>query len=240
MERRTLKYGSEYIRYSVAVRPKRRTLGIEVHPDGSVVVLVPESCSESTIKERARLRAAWISRQLAQFSRYERRSKPRQYLSGESHLYLGRQYRLLVIPQDASVNSTRVKLTRGLLVVSSPKQLPREKVRDVLRFWYSERAAEVFDNILDGVYPTFGLLGCPKPSVSVRQMKRRWGSLSKKQRMTLNLKLIQVPRSCIEYVIVHELCHLIHHSHGLHFLRLLRKTMPDWEKRKCRLEQCQV
>ena len=151
------------------------------------------------------MRAAWISRQLAQFSRYERRKKPRQYLSGESHLYLGRQYRLLVIPQDASVNSTFVKLTRGLLVVSSPKQLPREKVRSMRCAFVFGRVPEVFNNNSLWVYPTFGLLGCPKPLVSVRQMKRRWGSLSKKQRMTLNLKLIQVPRSCIEYVIVHEL-----------------------------------
>ena len=238
METWTLKYGSEFIGYSVAIRPKRRTLGIEVHPDGRVVVLAPESCGESTIKERVRLRAAWISRQLAQFSRYELRSKPRQYLSGESHLYLGRHYRLRVIPNDAGVNSSRVKLTRGMIVVSSPKQLSRKKVRDVLRHWYSERAAEVFESILLGVYPAFGRRGCSKPLVSVRQMKRRWGSLSKKQRMTLNLKLIQVPRSCIEYVIAHEMCHLVHHDHGPHFLRLLRKVMPDWEKRKARLEEC--
>ena len=132
-------------------------------------------------------------------------------------------------------------MTRGMIVVSSPKQLPRKKIGDVLRLWYSERAAEVFDSILHGVYPAFSRRGCPKPSVSVRQMKRRWGSLSKKQRMTLNLKLIQAPGVvCIEYVIVHELCHLVHHDHGPHFLRLLRHVLPDWEERKARLEACML
>lgn len=237
MEAGTLKYGSEFISYSVAIRPKRRTLGIEVHPDGRVVVLAPESCSESTIKERVRLRAAWISRQLAQFSRYERWSKPRQYLSGESHLYLGRQYRLRVISKDPGANGTGVQLKRGMLIVSSSKALSRKKVQELLQRWYADRAIDVFNRILGDVFPPFAHSHRSKPFVRIRQMKRRWGSLSARGQMTLNLRLIQAPRPCIEYVIVHELCHLSHHHHGPQFLRLLRRVMPDWEKRKSRLEE---
>lgn len=230
-------YGDELISYEVLARPARRTLGIEVYPDGRVLVLVPSQCDDATIKDKVRLRASWISRQLAMFSRYERHTVPRQYLGGESHRYLGRQYRLKVAENNTTASSEQVKLTRGEMIVSGPNRLPPEKVKELLRCWYLNRARNLFEVVLAEVFDTFGRRGFAKPRISVREMRSRWGSLSPSGQMTLNSRLIQAPRPCIEYVLVHELCHLVHRDHNSGFFALLGQLLPDWQARKQRLEE---
>lgn len=232
----SVSYGDEIISFEVIERPTRKTLGIEVHPDGSVLVLAPVGCTDATIEERIQLRASWISRQLAMFSRYERHTAPRQYLSGESHRYLGRQYRLRVLPNDVTLREALVKLTRGEMLVASQGPLPPEKVKELLRRWYLVRARDVYESVLDNVFDFFARQGKEKPRVSVREMRSRWGSLSPGGQMTLNSRLVQAPRPCIEYVIVHELCHLTCRDHNAEFYSMLGQVMPDWQARKDRLE----
>jgi predicted metal-dependent hydrolase len=230
-------YGEELITYEVYVRPARKTLGIEVHPDGRVLVLVPSQCNDAIIEDKVRLRVGWISRQLTTFSRYERHTVPRQYLSGESHRYLGRQYRLKVVTNDQSSDKVQVKLTRGEIVVTGARKLPQEKLKELLRCWYLDRARDVFDALLTDTFDVFARRRLAKPRISVRDMRSRWGSLSPGGLMTLNSRLIQAPRPCIEYVILHELCHLVHRDHSAKFFVLLGQLMPDWQKRKQRLER---
>lgn len=230
-------YGDELIPYEVLERPARKTLGMEVHPDGRVIVLVPSQCDDATIENKVRLRVGWISRQLNIFSRYQRHTAPRQYLSGESHRYLGRQYRLRVVTNNQSADKEQVKLTRGEIVVTGAKKFPPERIKELLRCWYLNHAKEIFNAVLTVTFDSFGKHRLAKPRISVRNMRSRWGSLSPTGLMTLNSRLIQAPRLCIEYVIMHELCHLIHRDHNAKFFALLGQLMPDWQKRKQRLEK---
>jgi predicted metal-dependent hydrolase len=232
----TVRYGDELIGYEVVERPRRRTLGIEVHPDGRVLALVPVDCQASLVEQKLRLRSGWISRQLALFSRYERGAAQRHYVSGESHRYLGRQYRLCVAPNDFDSDSERVRLLRGELRVTGPGKLPPVRVKELLRRWYLQRAREVFSDVLDECFDSWARRNHERPRIVVREMRSRWGSLSPAGQMTLNSRLVQAPRRCIEYVIVHELCHLIHRNHGSAFAALLGRVMPDWKARKERLE----
>lgn len=231
-----IRYGAETIVYGVLVRPQRKTLGIEVHPNGRVLVLAPSGCDDTKVAEKVTLRAGWISKQLRTFSSYDSKVSPRQYLSGESHRYLGRQHRLRVRSNDAAVAKDRVTLTRGELLVVGPSDFSTDKVKDHLRRWYLQRAREVFETVLEDAIAAFHPRGLTRPRIYVREMQSRWGSLSQEGRMTLNSRLIQAPRLCIEYVIVHELCHLVHRNHTPQFYALLTKLMPDWQKRKQRLE----
>lgn len=224
-----LTYGAEVIRYQVQWVPTRRTLGIEVHPDQRVVVRAPTGCSEDLISERVRRRAAWISRQIADFRRFSPRTPPRQYVSGETHLYLGRQYRLKVMEGEASVRATR-----GQLIVTLSGRADPDRVRGMLHRWYLDHAKRVFGEVLDQCLPRFRGYRCPR--LIVRAMQSRWGSLSPAGSMTLNANLVRAPRACIEYVVTHELCHLRHRDHDAAFYRQLERLMPDWEKRKQRLE----
>ena len=226
----TLHYGRDSIRYEVLFLDSRRTLAIEVHPDSRVVVRAPADCPQPVIAERVRKRAGWICRQLAEFEQYRPRTPARQYVHGESHWYLGRQFRLK--PQPGETGS--VKLTRGQLLVSVPGEVEPDRVKALLHRWYLDRARVVFGEVLDTSLRHFK--GVEPPRLIVRAMQARWGSLSSAGTMTLNVNLVRAPRPCIEYVVVHELCHTLHRDHDQRFFRLLGQVMPDWEKRKRRLE----
>jgi predicted metal-dependent hydrolase len=226
----TVEYGGDTIRYEMWFLGSRRTLSIQVHPDMRVLVLAPVGCPEVLIAERVRKRAAWIARQLAEFERYRPRTPPRQYMSGESHLYLGRQYRLKLVSAEAPA----VKLSRNQLAVSLPGKQDPARVKALLRCWYLERARAVFSDLLDTCLLHFKDSSCPR--LIVRTMQSRWGSLSRAGTITLNANLIRAPRPCIEYVVTRELCHFKHRNHNTEFFRLLGQLMPDWERRKQRLE----
>lgn len=225
-----LSYGRNTIRYEVRFLASRQTLAIEVHPDSRVLVRAPVDCPEALIAERVQKRAAWISRQLAEFERYRPRTPARQYVNGESHLYLGRQYRLKLTSGELS----SVKLARGQLLVTLPGAPEPERIKALLHRWYLDRARSVFTEILDA--SVLGFKDVDRPRLIVRAMQSRWGSLSRAGSMTLNVNLVRAPRPCVEYVVVHELCHTRHRDHGTRFYRLLEQVMPDWEQRKQRLE----
>jgi predicted metal-dependent hydrolase len=223
----TVSYGGETISYEVRFIETRRTLGIEVHPDSRVIVRAPPGCTSALIETRVKKRAAWISRQLAEFEQYRPRTPARQYVGGESHLYLGRQYRLKVETSQV----TGVTLTRGQIRVTLPGDIGPERV---LHRWYLDRARAVFSEaIQDGAqrFPGFAA-----PRLIVRTMQSRWGSLSQAGTMTLNVNLVRAARPCIDYVVVHELCHALYRDHDARFYKLLGRVMPDWEARKRRLE----
>lgn len=226
----TLNYGSDTIPYEVCFLASRRTLAIEVHPDGRVLVRAPVSCPTALIAERVQKRAGWINRQLAEFERYSPRTPARQFINGESHLYLGRQYRLKLAEGDLA----SVKLARGQLLVTLPGDPEPERVKALLRRWYLDRARAIFADTLDSSLMHFK--GTRPPRLIVRAMRSRWGSLSRTGTMTLNVSLVRAPRPCIEYVVAHELCHSRHRDHDARFFKLLGQVMPDWERRKQRLE----
>lgn len=229
--RQEIVFGTETIDYEIRFLPTRRTLGIEVHPDLSVVVRAPSDCELDVIQARVAKRASWISKQLRNFQRYSPRTPQRQYLSGETHCYLGRQYRLKV----GAGETASVKLSRGQLAVTLPSgRAEPERVKAMLHRWYLDHARDVFGAVLDQYQPLFK--NHRRPALVVRAMQSRWGSLSPAGTMTLNANLVRAPRACIEYVVVHELCHLKHRDHDAGFFRLLGQLMPDWEKRKQRLE----
>jgi predicted metal-dependent hydrolase len=226
----TLTYGTTSIPYTLTYTG-RATLAIHVHPDLRVTVEAPLDSEFAEIEKRLHKKAAWILRQQADFRRYSLDFPPRQYISGETHRYLGQQYRLKVRVSPAEKES--VVLDREQLLVTV-----REKTRagKLVQAWYRQRAAEIFSECVAAWMPHFERLGHSLPKVVVRQMRSRWGSCTARGKITLNLKLVMVPRQLIDYVIVHELCHLAEHNHSKGFYALLARVMPDWEERREKIE----
>lgn len=227
----TICYGKESIHCHV-LHCSRKTLAIEVHPDSSVVIKAPNGTSLDEIQLKVGKRARWVIRQLQYFRQFEPRTPERCFVGGETHLYLGKQFRLKV--SEAGTDS--VKLLRGYFVVETRASAHPDKVRLLLERWYGEKAARMFQDSFEECWQHFASLGLEKPQLKIRRMKKRWGSLSNSGQLTLNTDLIRAPKECIEYVITHELCHLQCHDHSGDFYRLLEKVMPDWEKRKHKLE----
>lgn len=226
----SVKYGSTTIDFQV-VFAKRRTLEIAVLPTGDVEVTAPMGFTMERIEEKVKLRARWILRQKDYFGQFHPRAAPRQFLSGETHLYLGRRYRLKVDDQGPP----GVQLARGYLTVRETPTPTRSRVEEMLGEWLRQKARDLLQAMFEEQWARYRTSD-PKPRLQVKAMRTRWGSLSKGGILTLNLRLMHAPKESIEYVICHELCHLRHHDHSSAFFKLLTKRMPDWQKRKERLE----
>lgn len=228
----SLDYGATRIAYRI-VRRGRKTLEIAVEPDMSVVVAAPQDASTEAIEGKVRKRAGWIMRQQRYFAQFMPRMPERQFVPGETHRYLGRQYRLKVLPHVQQ----GVKMTRGYLVVQTHRPLSPETTRELVEAWYREKAQAKFAERIEASLGRFhdGELRRPQGLI-VRQLKQRWGSMSPGARLMLNRRLIEAPLDAIDYVITHELCHVTEPHHGAAFFELLAKVMPDWEQRKQRLE----
>jgi predicted metal-dependent hydrolase len=225
-----MKFGSRPIVFNLEYR-KRKSLGIKVHPDCSVEVLAPMAAKEEQVFERIKLKAPWILKQIDHFNTYKPSTPPRRFINGETHLYLGRQYRLKIVPDNVDV----VKAYRGQLWMHS--QNPKlETLQGQLDKWYKQRASTVFSELLEEVLPKFKRYRISEPVLTIRTMSKRWGSCTPAGKIILNTELIKAPKRSIEYVIIHELCHLVHHNHTKAFQNLLIKMMPDWKKWKERLE----
>lgn len=230
--RRVIRFGSAEIAFTVTTRP-RRDLAITVQPDLGVTVVSPPGKSVQQIEAKVRDRAAWILRQQLRFRDLHPLPTPRRFVSGETHRYLGRQYRLKVS------TSTRdcVALRRPYLVVEVKGAPTPDRVRTLLLQWYRERAEVAIRKQFDRFREAHPSLASPDTRLRIRTMASRWGSCAPNGTITLNPELVRVSTGCIEYVIAHELCHRKVMNHGARFERLLSRLMPDWRSRRERLNR---
>ena len=232
-ERHFIRYGRQTIAFTVE-RRERRTLEIAVEPDATVVVVAPLAASPQAIAEKVVKRAAWVQRQQRFFSQYQPRTPDRRFVAGETHRYLGRQYRLKVVHHAQA----GIKLTRGFIVVQSREPDCADRTRALVEGWYRARAHAKFAERLEVSLARFPQPEAFRPrGLLVRRMRQRWGSLSPSRRLLLNRRLIEAPVDAIDYVITHELCHIAEPHHGAGFFALLDRILPDWPRRKERLER---
>jgi len=225
-----LKFGSRVIDFTLQYQ-ERKSLGIKVHPEGRVEVLSPFTAKQQDVMEKVRQKAPWILKQIDYFNSYKPLTPKRRFINGETHLYLGRQYRLKIVPNDENV----VKAYRGQLWMHAVDTNP-DALKQQLDTWYKQKATIVFNELLEEVLPKFNRYKINKPTLSIRYMSKRWGSCTPGGKIILNTELIKAPKGSIEYVIVHELSHLVHHNHTKAFQYLQSRILPDWEKWKNRLE----
>lgn len=225
--RRTLQYGQRTIPYCLHLSSRKR-LRIVVAPTLEVRVHAPSKYSEAEINGAIRSKARWIARQLDAMQQFQPLPLPHKYLSGETFRYLGRQYRLRV----ENGGNTPAKLYGRFLHVRLPNKEDTATIRKRIDVWYRHHATDTFLRYMDKWHAVGARHGIPESRLVIRRMRTRWGSCTAAGRITLNVNLIQAPVHGIEYVIMHELCHLKHHNHSKSFYCLLSQCMPDWERRK--------
>jgi predicted metal-dependent hydrolase len=223
-----IEFGSITIIYTLEYS-ERKTLGITVTPDMNVLVRAPLDASRDKIREKLKTKAPWIIKQKSFFLSFHPKTPERKYISGETHLYLGRQYRLKII-----LGSTEsVKLKGKFIEVTI---LDKSNVPSLMKTWYLESARHKFNILAIPLIAQFSKYNVNPSSIILRNMSSRWGSCTPKGKIILNPELIKAPKRCIDYVIIHELCHLVHHDHTQKFIDLQTKEMPDWSKWKNKLE----
>ncbi|CAN5561456.1 SprT family zinc-dependent metalloprotease [soil metagenome] len=224
----TFSFGSKEINYQLSFQD-RKTLGIRVYPDCKVRVIAPLDTTTEKLRSKLKEKAPWIIKQQLEFLSYYPLTPARKYVSGETHLYLGRQYKLKIIDS----NQNEVSLYRGRLVV---KKKAGSSIKSLLTDWYREKATAQFIESLNKVFPLFKKHKIKSPELQMRSMQTRWGSCTTKGKVILNPELIKAAKGSIEYVIIHELCHLVYHNHTRAFYDLQKRIMPDCKKWKEHLE----
>ena len=224
-----IQFGSKQIDFCLEFS-NRKSLGITVTPDLNVLVKAPVDTSLEKVKEKLRKKAPWIIRQQSFFLSFHPKTPARKFIGGETHLYLGRQYRLKILPSKTE----SVKLKGQFIEVAT---IDKARAKQLVNEWYLQNAKIKLQSIAQQLIDKFKKHNVEPSSIILRAMPTRWGSCTPKGKIILNPELIKAPKGCIEYVIIHELCHLIHHDHTQKFIDLQTKEMSDWEKWKMKLEK---
>jgi len=227
----SVQFGSEQIAFHLVFGLHDR-FRVTVEPNLAVTVNAPHGKPLDQVLGRVKSKAAWITRQIRFFEQFLPLMPKKRYISGETIQYLGREYRLKVIAPAGGA----AKLTGRYLLVRTNRR-DSAIIKSLVYDWYDERANAVFARRLQKCLETTRRYGIETAEFRVRRMKGRWGSCGSPRAMLLNTELVKAPVHCIDYVIMHELCHFRHRQHGDPFYRLLGKLLPDWQHRKHRLER---
>ncbi|GAB2318007.1 SprT family zinc-dependent metalloprotease [Alkalibacterium sp. s-m-22] len=232
MSAHKIHFNSHVIDFEVE-RKNVKNININVRPDRTIKVSAKSSVPLDYIQELIKKKAPWILNQMREFEQAQpERANEREYVSGESYKYLGKQYRLRVKNVDKK-EEEGVKYYRGFIHMYVLENTDNNSRKGLIDSWYKKRANSIFSELFDKVYPKIEKYNVPKPSLQTRSMKTRWGSAHvNKNMILLNLDLIKAPKPCIEYVILHELIHFKYNDHSSNFYEMLYTLMPDWKRRK--------
>jgi predicted metal-dependent hydrolase len=234
IERSEVNYGSTRIEYAIRRSPRRRTVSIAVLPGDGVLLTAPTRTSVPRLDQLVHEKAQWIVERLRAKREVVESKTQREFVSGESFTYLGRQYRLRVVVGEPAP----LRLKSGWLHVHVPRGLGDQHkggyVRAALTDWYRKRAGE---RIPEAVARWSQKVGVPVPTVLVREQQKRWASCHPGGIVRVNWRIIQAGPNLIDYVLAHEIVRLVHDDHSSDFWRTLGRIMPDYEGRRAELRR---
>lgn len=210
---------------------RRRSIAIIVRPDLTIRVLAPKKTTQAAIRKVLNQKEGWITAKLEHFRNAKHLTSRFLFVhEGQGFYYIGNRFTIHITKEDNKI------VTLGdciLNIHSSPV-----KAHIVLNRWMESNALALFSKRLEICFAAFSKeFNYRFPQLKIRRMKRRWGSMSSSGVMVLNLCLISVPLECIDYVIMHELCHMKYHNHGVRFHRLQEYFTPNYREVKKRLEE---
>lgn len=214
--------------YTVRKTDRKKTASISVK-DSAVLVTVPRTLSNVKVDQIVAKKKKWITEKLNYYRQTQNLSKTKEYVSGEAFSYLGRNYRLKVVTGKLS----GVQFKNGKLVVHIPKEYSKckreNKTKQLLEQWFQERALV---KLQEKARRLALKVGVAPLSIHIKSYKGRWGGCNTKQELFFNWKIIIAPNQIVDYVIVHELVHLIHHDHSKAYWKRLKTVFPEYEECK--------
>jgi len=228
-----VQFGRTLLAYQIRRSQRRATVSIAVVPTEGLVVTAPVKATTQRLDDLVRQKGAWIAQRLKHQEELPPALPEREFVSGETFKYLGRQYRLRV---KVGATGGQVRLHGPYLNLILDKALPASqrtpRARQTLVEWYRAKAREYLSR---RAALWAAKLGLPSPRIVVAEPPKRWGSTTKNGTLRINWRVLQCPVSLVDYVLAHELVHLIHEDHSRVFWAALGAIMPDYEERKKRL-----
>lgn len=227
-----IQYGNRRINFEIKRGNRKKTVAIHVNPTAPITVLSPRCLDEEKIRMIVRKKARWILEKKEQVESNRHSNPTKEFVSGESFPYLGKYYRLKVIKSSVDIEG-KCRLVNGrfLVEVNGNRYGKRDKVavkRNLIN-WYLEHAKE---KIGERVGRFAQQIGRWPANIEVKNQERRWGSCSRNGIIRFNWKIIMAPISVLDYIVVHELCHLIHPHHSSEFWQKVQSVIFDFKKRR--------
>ncbi|MCF8010745.1 MAG: M48 family metallopeptidase [Clostridiales bacterium] len=222
----TVKYGTREIPFQVIYR-KRKSLEIRVEPPDKVTVVAPQNIPRQAIKDKVKLKGPWILRKLLEIKNVGYQEGKKEFVNGESFMYLGRTYSLQLFT-DETLKKPEVKLYRGKFYITTPVK-DDAVIRDAVEKWYREKAFEKIKERVNYYQQHFNM----QPSkIRVKEQKRRWGSCTSKNELLFNWRCIMASLPVLDYLVVHEMCHMVHKNHSEDFWGMVASILPDYKWRR--------
>jgi predicted metal-dependent hydrolase len=224
-------YGTETIEFTVEYR-KRKSFRISVEPPDSVFVVAPVGIKDDEILKMVKTKARWIIKKLCEIKESGMKKRDKDYADGEIFMYLGRDLRLTV-QSDENVKQPLVELVECCLLVRTVTEDP-DKLRKPIEDWYRKRSLEIVSERVGNYQKHFE----QRPiDIRSKRQKSRWGSCSNAHRLNFNLRCVMAPLEVIDYIVVHEMCHMVHFNHSKEFWGLVETILPDFKERRAWLKK---
>lgn len=216
-------YGIDKIEFNV-VYSKRKTVCIKIEPPGTITVIAPEKTKDEVIIGIVKNKGGWISKKLSEAQDKQLLKKVHEYLSGEDFLYLGLNYALQITIDKAAKNPI-IFIEEDLLYATVDK-ISIDKIKASLEMWYRERAT---DKILERIeYYQMNFKEIPS-KVIIKNQKKRWGSCNSRRELFFNWRIIMAPIKVFDYIVVHEMSHMVYLNHSKEFWGLVYSIIPDYK-----------
>jgi len=210
------------------IKEKRKTLSINISKDGNLIVKSPLFVKTEEVKNFITKHINWITKK-REHNKIFNTKIIEEYTNGSSFLYLGQKYQFVV--EQGLLDEIILENDKMILFTTKPKN--QQHIKKIIEKWYFNQATEIFNERLHSCLCNF--VGLKIPDLAIKNMKSRWGSYSSKNKITLNSQLIKAPIKCIDYVVIHELCHAYHMNHGKEFKKLLESKIKNWKEIKKKL-----
>ncbi|MGJ9458523.1 M48 family metallopeptidase [Oceanobacillus sp. CF4.6] len=223
---RSIEYGTKTIEFSVEFK-KRRTMEISVEPPNNVCVVAPLDTSEEIIIQKVKKKASWIVQKMFLFREMEYLKINREIVNGESFMYLGRNYSLQINIEE-TVKKPLIKLFQGKFYIETPSR-DQEQIKQALENWYRQKTLEKVTKKIN--YYQHYFKRTPN-GIKVKEQQKRWASCTSNNDLLFNWRCSMAPSYVLDYIVVHEMCHMYHMNHSQAFWDMLVSVMPDYESRK--------
>ncbi|NLB51362.1 MAG: M48 family metallopeptidase [Syntrophomonadaceae bacterium] len=206
---------------------KRKTMAIKIDPSGEVSVAAPYRTSKQTILKMVNKKSGWLLKKLNEIAEINEQIKVKKFVDGEQFVYQGVNYPLQLMINEKLAKPV-ARICFGKLMVDVPA-VDEAVIRSAIENWY-RLMAEAYIKLRLQYFQA--LLNVKPNKVTIKNQKTRWGSCSSKGNLNFNWRIIMAPANVVDYLVIHELCHMTHPNHSKAFWDLVAKIMPDYKERK--------
>lgn len=226
MNNMKIQYGTQTIDFDVTYR-KRKTIEIGVEAPEIVTVVAPIGIADDVLLKHVKEKAKWIVQKLYEIREIQSQHLDREYVNGEAFMYLGRNYSLRIV-DDQTLQKPIVKLYQGKFIITTPTH-DQIRLKESMEEWFRQKT---FDKIIERIDYYQKYFDVEPTAVKVKEQKKRWASCTSKRDLLFNWRCVMAPSFALDYIVVHEMCHMFHMDHSKDFWSLLNRIMPDYEKRR--------